>query len=253
MNTLKKVICLILAVCALCLVAVACDTNDKANDKAFYDYNSAKTGKGTDIKTMYVEREIDSMKVEDFEPSDKQSDFVLIKVKNYGEIVVLLRSDVAPITVANFKKLVADGFYNETVFHRVIEGFMIQGGGCIVEKNEDGKGETFVEKESPAIKGEFTSNGVENNLYHVRGIISMARTSVKDSASSQFFIIHQTGYSSTKLNGDYASFGYVLAGMDVVDAIATCKVIGSSDAPIPVENVVIESITFVEPIEKIQW
>ena len=253
MNTLKKVICLILAVCALGLVAVACDTNDKANDKAFYDYNSSKTGKGTDIKTMYVEREIDSMNVEDFEPSDKQSDFVLIKVKNYGDIVVLLRSDVAPITVANFKKLVADGFYSETVFHRVIESFMIQGGGCIVEQNEDGKGETFVEKESPTIKGEFTSNGVENNLYHVRGVISMARTSVKDSASSQFFIIHQTGYSSSMLNGDYASFGYVLAGMDVVDAIATCKVFGTNDAPIPIENVVIESITFVEPIEKIQW
>ena len=261
MNTFKKIICLVLAVCALGILTISCDKpKEEISDKAFYDYDNSRTGKGTDIQAMYVKREIDSMEVEDFEPSNKQSDFVLIKVKNYGEIVVLLRSDVAPATVANFKKLVADGFYNETVFHRVIEHFMIQGGGCIVEKNEDGKGETFKEKESPTIKGEFTSNGFENNLYHIRGVISMAKvydpvTKVSDpnSASSQFFIIHESGYSASMLNGDYASFGYVLAGMDVVDAIAACKVFGIDEISIPVENVVIESITFVEPIEEKQW
>ena len=255
MNTFKKIICLVLAVCALGILTISCDKpKEEISDKAFYDYDNSRTGKGTDIQAMYVKREIDSMEVEDFEPSNKQSDFVLIKVKNYGEIVVLLRSDVAPATVANFKKLVADGFYNETVFHRVIEHFMIQGGGCIVEKNEDGKGETFKEKESPTIKGEFTSNGFENNLYHIRGVISMARIGEQNnSASSQFFIVHESGYSASMLNGDYASFGYVLAGMDIVDAIAKCKVFGPAESPIPIENVVIESITFVEPIEEKQW
>ena len=247
MNTLKKIICLFLAICALGLVAISCDKQEEITDEAFYDYNDSKTGSGTKINTMFVEREIDSMTADQFVVSDKQSDYVLIKVKDYGDIVVLLRGDVAPITVENFKKLVSEGFYNGTVFHRVIKNFMIQGGGCIVVPNEDGKGETFKEKESPAIKGEFTSNGVENNLRHVRGVISMARTSEKNSASSQFFIIHQSGMSAANLNGDYASFGYVLAGMDVVDAIASCQVFGDANAPIPLNDVVIESITFVEP------
>ena len=139
-----------------------------------------------------------------------------------------------------------ESFYDGTVFHRVIENFMIQGGGCIVVKDENGV-ETFKEKESATIKGEFESNGVINNLYHVRGVLAMARTSVKDSASSQFYIVHQSSESAAALNGDYATFGYVLAGMDVVDAIATCATFGDKNAPIPLEDVVIESISFVQP------
>ncbi|MBP3376836.1 MAG: peptidylprolyl isomerase [Clostridia bacterium] len=186
------------------------------------------------------------MKVEDFVPSTKQSDYVLIKVKNYGDIVAVLRSDVAPITVANFKKLTSEKFFDGTVFHRVIENFMIQGGGCIVVKDDKGV-DTFKAKESPTIKGEFDSNGFTNNLYYVRGVLAMARTNVKDSASSQFYIVHKSNESSANLNGEYATFGYVLAGMDVVDAIATCKTFGDANAPIPIEDVVIESVTFVEP------
>ena len=242
MNKLTKIICLILSVCALGLFFVSCEREDKA----FYDYKDSLTGYGTDIRTMYVEKEIDSMKVEDFVPSTKQSDYVLIKVKNYGDIVAVLRSDVAPITVANFKKLTSEKFFDGTVFHRVIENFMIQGGGCIVVKDDKGV-DTFKAKESPAIKGEFDSNGFTNNLYHVRGVLAMARTSVKDSASSQFYIVHRSSESSANLNGEYATFGYVLAGMDVVDAIATCKTFGDANAPIPIEDVVIESVTFVEP------
>lgn len=245
MKKTVRVICLVLALCALGLALMACKKG--INDKAFYDYENSNTGKGTDIRMVYVKREIDSMKVEDFEPSDKQSDYVLMKIKDYGDIVVLLRQDVAPTTVENFKKLVSEKFYDGTVFHRVIEDFMIQGGGCIVVKSEDGKSETFEAKESPSIKGEFTSNGFENNLMHVRGVIAMARTSNPNSASSQFYIVHQSNESSANLNGNYATFGYVLAGMDVVDAIATCKVFGNADAPIPLEDVVIESITFVQP------
>lgn len=256
MKKTLRVISLILAVMSLSLYAVACQNGELTDfsSKAFYNYNASNTGKGTNIKMMYVEREIDSMKVEDFVASDKESDFVRIDIKNYGSIVVLLRHDVAPVSVANFKKLVSEKFYDGTVFHRVIEHFMIQGGGYITETetNEDGvENSKLVDKESESIFGEFESNGFENNLLHVRGVLSMARTSVKNSASSQFFIIHETNESSASLNGDYAAFGYVLAGMDVVDAIAACQVFGEENAPIPVEDVIIESATFVEPKDKL--
>lgn len=254
MKTFAKIVAVVLSICALCIFTVSCD--GKITDKAFYDYNNSITGKGVDIRTMFVEREIDTMKVEDFEPSDKQSDFVLIKVKNYGSIVVVLRSDVAPVTVANFKKLTNEKFFDGTVFHRVIENFMIQGGGCIVVQKTDANGkvtDSFEAKESPSIVGEFNSNGFENKLRHVRGVIAMARTSEKNSASSQFYIVHQSNESSANLNGDYATFGYVLAGMEVVDAIATCKTFGDANAPIPIEDVVIESVTFVEPIKPLEW
>ncbi len=250
MNKFLKAICLLLAAMSLCMCAVSCDTASEKDlsDKAYYNYNESITGKGTSIKTMYVEREIDSKKTEDFVPSDKESDYVLISIKDYGDIVIVLREDVAPISVANFKKLVKSKFFNDTVFHRVIEHFMIQGGGCTVEKDKDGINSTFVPKESDSIYGEFSSNGFENNLSHIRGVISMARTNVPNSASNQFFIIHESNENSANLNNNYAAFGYVLAGMDVVDAIATCDVVDlDKDAPFPIEDVVIESVTFVEP------
>ena len=257
MKNFFRVISLIMAIISLGMCAVACENGEITDfsSKAFYNYNASNTGKGTNIKMMYVEREIDSMKVEDFVASDKESDFVRIDIKNYGSIVVVLRHDVAPVSVANFKKLVSEKFYDGTVFHRVIEHFMIQGGGYIIETetNEDGvENSKLVEKESESIFGAFESNGFENNLLHVRGVLSMARTSVKNSASSQFFIIHETNESSASLNGDYAAFGYVLAGMNVVDAIATCEVKdANTNAPSPVEDVIIESATFVEPKEKL--
>ncbi len=246
MNRFLKAICLISALCTLAALLAACAPKS-IDDKAFYDYYSSDTGYGTDIRTMFVEREVNTYSVEDFVPCDKESDYVLIKIKDYGSIVAVLRSDVAPVSVANFKKLVKAKFYDETVFHRVIEHFMIQGGGCIVVPDKDGEGTVFEAKESDAIFGEFTSNGFENNLNHVRGVLSMARTNEPNSASSQFFIIHESSASSSSLNGDYASFGYVLAGMEVVDKIATCQVFGDADAPIPLVDVVIESISFVQP------
>ena len=164
----------------------------------------------------------------------------MLKIKDYGNVVIALREDVAPKTVENFKKLVSEGFYDGTVFHRVIESFMIQGGGF---ESHSGN---LVQKSADTIKGEFTSNGHVNNLRHYRGVISMARVGGRnDSASSQFFIVHETTMSTLSLDGDYATFGYVVAGMDVVDAIATCKVAGSSSSPRPIEDVVIESAVFV--------
>lgn len=246
MKTVLKLTSVILLISALLVCAVSCNAYNEPTGKARYDYNSSATGNGTEIKNVFVKSEINSMKVEDFIQSNQQSDYVLIKIKNYGDIVAVLRHDVAPLTVENFKKLVSEGFYDGTAFHRVIENFMIQGGGSYIVESENG-GTEFKAKESPAIYGEFTQNGFENNLRHLRGVLSMARTSEPNSASSQFFIMHQLTDSAVNLDGKYATFGYVLAGMDVVDAIATCEVFGDSDAPIPLEDVVIESITFVEP------
>ncbi len=130
-----------------------------------------------------------------------------IVVEGYGTIECALNANVAPITVANFCKLANESFYDGLTFHRVIEGFMIQG----ADPNGDGTGGS-----DATIKGEFAANGVENPLSHVRGTISMARSSAYDSASSQFFIMHKT---NTSLDGQYAAFGNVTSGIEVVDAI----------------------------------
>lgn len=128
-----------------------------------------------------------------------------------GIIKAELYPEIAPITVENFVKLINENFFDGLVFHRVIEGFMIQGGGFDAVGNH---------KEAGSIKGEFDSNGVKNTLKHDRGVLSMARTMFPNSASSQFFIMHQ---AAPHLDGQYAAFGKVTDGMDVVDAIATCQ------------------------------
>ena len=133
----------------------------------------------------------------------------VMEVENYGSISLELDADTAPITVTNFVKLVQDHFYDGLTFHRIMDNFMIQGG--------DPQGNGFGGS-SETIKGEFSANGVENNISHVRGTISMARSQMPDSASSQFFIVQA---DSTFLDGNYAGFGHVTAGMDAVDAI--CK------------------------------
>lgn len=132
----------------------------------------------------------------------------VIDVKDYGKITVELKPDIAPITVGNFKKLVSEHFYDGLTFHRIMEGFMIQGGDPL-GNGTGGSDETIV--------GEFSQNGFENTLSHTRGVISMARSNDPNSASSQFFIVHE---DSTFLDGQYASFGVVTDGMDVVDKIA---------------------------------
>ena len=155
---------------------------------------------------------------------------VTIIIENYGTIKAELYGKTAPISVANFVSLAESGFYNGLTFHRIIEGFMMQGGAP--------------DSDSPAvtpIKGEFQSNGVENNLLHKRGVLSMARTSIPDSATSQFFIIHQ---DSPHLDGDYAAFGMVTEGLDVVDAICTTVIpSGGNGAIAAIDRPVIRSIT----------
>lgn len=132
-----------------------------------------------------------------------------IKIKKYGVISLELYGEVAPITVENFINLVNEGFYNGLTFHRIISGFMIQGG--------DPEGTGFGGS-SNTIKGEFTKNGVINPIKHRRGVISMARSEDYNSASSQFFIMHNDNFG---LDGSYAAFGRVTSGMDVVDSICS--------------------------------
>ena len=140
--------------------------------------------------------------------ADHETDLVRIEMENGDEIIVELYPDKAPVTVANFKKLVNKGFYDGLIFHRVIPGFMIQGG--------DPRG-TGTGGPGWTIKGEFAANGVKNDLKHTRGVISMARSMAPDSAGSQFFIMHE---DAPHLNGQYAAFGKVIAGIEAVDTIA---------------------------------
>lgn len=158
-----------------------------------------------------------------------------IELENGDEIVLELYPDIAPETVENFIELAEDGFYDGTIFHRVIEGFMIQGGGY---------DENLKEQDADTIEGEFAANGFENSLAHDRGVISMARTAQSmDSASSQFFIMQEY---APHLDGQYAAFGKVIEGIEIVDDIASVKtgsVAASGMQDVPVEPIIIESIT----------
>ena len=158
-----------------------------------------------------------------------------IEVKDYGTIDVELDADTAPITVTNFVKLAQEGFYDGLTFHRIMEGFMIQGG----DPNGDGPGGS-----EENIKGEFSNNGVDNDISHTRGTISMARASDPDSASSQFFIVQA---DSTFLDGDYAGFGHVTEGMDIVDKICEDAKPTDDNGTIPSDQQpVIEKITITD-------
>ncbi|MDO5426464.1 MAG: peptidylprolyl isomerase [Coriobacteriia bacterium] len=202
-NTFKKSLTVIGAVIVSALLAITICGCAKKSD--------SKTSSSSDAKYS----------ADNF----KQTDAVEIQVANYGTIKVGLDANAAPITVANFKQLVSDGFYNGLTFHRIISGFMMQGG----DPKGDGTGGS-----EKTIKGEFTENGVNNLLAHTRGAISMARSSANDSASSQFFIVHQTSSNNSKsLDGKYCCFGYVLEGMEVVDKIIADAKPTDSNGTIP--------------------
>ena len=158
-----------------------------------------------------------------------------IEMENGDVMKGELYPEVAPITVENFANLVNEGFYNGLTFHRIISGFMIQGGDPL----GNGTGGS-----SKTIKGEFASNGVKNSISHVRGTISMARSSMPNSASSQFFIVHQ---DSTFLDGKYAAFGTVTSGMEVVDKICADTAVEDDNGTVAKNNQpVIEKITIID-------
>lgn len=170
-----------------------------------------------------TEGEIDYVK---YKETTEITNYAKIEMVDGNIMILELYPDIAPITVANFQKLISEKFYDGLTFHRIRAGFMIQGG------DPSGNG-TGGSKET--IKGEFKSNGVENNLSHKRGIISMARSEDKNSASSQFFICHD---DATYLDNDYAAFGKLIAGFNTLDKIANSPVNGEKPTtPIRMKNI----------------
>lgn len=239
-------ICLMAAASAMLLAGCGTKDNNTAQTTA-----AETTAKAEDAKETEAEKAEETTQAaagetaETSKAADENSGLDLtaaagkhhveITVKDYGTIHVELDGDAAPITVANFLDLTGNGFYDGLTFHRIISGFMIQGGDPL------GTGMGGSERE---IKGEFASNGVENSLSHTRGAISMARAQRKDSASSQFFIVHE---DSTFLDGEYACFGYVTDGMEVVDAICEDTKVEDNNGTVAKENQpVIESIKVID-------
>ncbi len=166
-----------------------------------------------------------------FIKSEEKTNFVKIVMENGKEMIAELYPEIAPISVKNFQKLVDGGFYNGLIFHRVIPRFMIQG-GCPQGRGTGGPGWT--------IRGEFSANGVKNDLRHTRGVLSMARSMAPDSAGSQFFIMHG---DAPHLDGNYAAFGKLVEGIDVVDEI--CQVM-TDFADRPVEDQKMKEVYFVK-------
>lgn len=228
----NKLMVIFFAVALVCILALAAErVISHFNKTAPETAETAQPAGALDMNA--VKAEINSKQPEDFVESAEPTDYVKLSVKDFGEIVVKLRPDLAPISAQNFKDLVARRYYDGLSFHRVYPGFMIQGGA----------GEEAL---SP-IKGEFSANGVENPLLHVRGVLSMARTTVMDSATSQFFLMH-ADYPS--LNGNYAAFGYIVAGLETVDKI--CEIpLGDNpyngEHSVPQVDVIMESAVFVTP------
>lgn len=209
-----KKICALIMSAALCLTLSACsNSNNKSETK-----EDASTTE--DVENMPGSTD------------EGETYIATINVKDYGTIKVRLYEGIAPQTVENFVKLANEGFYNGLTFHRIIDGFMIQGG----DPNGDGTGGS-----DETIEGEFKSNGFNNTLKHSRGVISMARSSDPDSASSQFFIMQE---DASHLDGEYAAFGKVTEGMDVVDAIVeAAKPVDGNGTIEKDQQPVIESIT----------
>ena len=170
--------------------------------------------------------------VSEAEVTEAETYFADIEIADYGTITVELDAKAAPITVENFVTLAKDGFYDGLTFHRIIYGFMMQGG----DPNGNGTGGS-----ENKITGEFSANGVENPLSHTRGAISMARAQDPNSASSQFFIVHA---DSEFLDGQYAAFGYVIEGIEIVDAICEDAMpVDSNGSMLPADQPVITSVT----------
>lgn len=166
----------------------------------------------------------------------EESYTIEIEIENYGVITAVLDAKTAPITVKNFIDLIDEDFYDGVSFHRIINGFMMQGG--------DPNGNGINDEDTPTIKGEFAYNNVENNISHTRGTLSMARSSSYNSAASQFFIMHE---DDTRLDGQYAAFGRVTNGMDIVDKI--CKntpVTDNNGSVAPQNRPIIKEIRIVE-------
>lgn len=231
---MKKSYIIIGIIVALVIVAIVCFAiyNNRIKD-------NTKTVEPTSQEENNTEQNIVSNEEnEESEVNDMYSSgthHAQIVVKDYGTISLELYADIAPITVSNFAKLVNDGFYDGLTFHRIIEGFMIQGGDPL------GNGTGGSDEN---IKGEFAMNGVQNSISHVRGTISMARSTSYNSASSQFFIMQE---DTPSLDGLYAAFGKVTDGIEIVDKICEDTQVEDSNGTVLKENQpVIEKITMID-------
>lgn len=215
---MKKFLSLLLSAMLIVAGLTSCGTDSTSGAEASSNTAGSKENSTEETKNMLTGKH-----------------HVEITVKDKGVIAVELDADTAPITVTNFVELANSGFYNGLTFHRIIEGFMIQGG------DPKGNGTGGSDKN---IKGEFAANGIKNDISHERGVISMARSSAYNSASSQFFIMHKT---STHLDGQYAAFGHVTSGMDIVDDLAENTPVSDSDGTVLKANQpVIESIKVID-------
>lgn len=215
---MKKFLSLLLSAMLIVAGLTSCGTDSTSGAEASSNTAGSKENSTEETKNMLTGKH-----------------HVEITVKDKGVIAVELDADTAPITVTNFVELANSGFYDGLTFHRIIEGFMIQGG------DPKGNGTGGSDKN---IKGEFAANGIKNDISHERGVISMARSSAYDSASSQFFIMHKT---STHLDGQYAAFGHVTSGMDIVDDLAENTPVSDSNGTVLKANQpVIESIKVID-------
>ena len=223
----KKVIKIFLCM-SLLFILISCGNKEEEN----LNYTTSEV----DGKTIYT------IKTKKYVSSDKETNLVMIDVRDYGIMVAELYPDKAPITVENFKNLVSKNFYSGLIFHRVMKNFVIQTG------DPQGNGIGGSDK---TIKGEFEANGVKNDISHVRGVLSMARkkgsnpetSETFNSASSQFYIVQD---DATYLDGKYAGFGKLVSGYDVLDKIASVET-NMNDKPI--NDVVIKNVRFVEYYE----
>lgn len=235
---MKKSYIIIAAVIVLMIIAMgiyAVVNNNQKNEEKRENTNNEANSINENVEENQVANAQTNNESEENNMYNTGKHHAEIVVKNYGTIALELDADVAPITVENFANLVNEGFYNGLTFHRIISGFMIQGGDPL----GNGTGGS-----SKTIKGEFASNGVKNSISHVRGTISMARSSMPNSASSQFFIVHQ---DSTFLDGQYAAFGTVTSGMDVVDKICEDTAVEDNNGTVAAKNQpIIEKITMID-------
>jgi len=227
---MKKIITLFFAL-VLCLGTLTGCNEDNTTPQGNNSENQTTSSKDNSDKASSADDNTDNTDQEDNNKDTDSNDELLsgthhieIEIKDYGTMSVELDADTAPITVTNFIKLAEDGFYDGLTFHRIISGFMIQGGDPL-GTGMGGADET--------IKGEFSANSIENDIEHVRGTISMARATDYDSASSQFFIMHQ---DTPALDGQYAAFGHVTEGIEIVDQICEDTPVEDDNGTVASEN-----------------
>lgn len=233
----RTVITIAVIICIVALILVLSGSDDDDTNTDSIGTTETTVSDSEEDETVTDEIEVDDETIaedtavsEDFDTS--LTYYADIEIQDYGTITVLLDQGAAPVTVENFVTLAESGFYDGLTFHRIIEGFMMQGG----DPNGDGTGGS-----DETIVGEFTDNGHDNDLSHTRGAISMARSSEYDSASSQFFIVHED--SSSSLDGQYAVFGYVTEGMEIVDKVCeTAEPTDSNGSIASDEQPIIKSI-----------